>query len=92
MAPFLGVPRRIEHYVTTSTLSTTRPSAPAQGDMIATAINLSGNLCAVVQSVVPLQVGGGDKVFEVECVEYRGGRGTVRYIVDTRSGTVSQAR
>jgi hypothetical protein len=62
------------------------------GEMIATAINLSGNLCAQVVSVVPLKVGGGDKVFEVECVEYRGGRGTVRYILDTRNGSVAKAR
>ena len=31
----------------------------------------------------PLKVGDG-KVLEIECIEYRGGKGKVRYVVDAR--------
>lgn len=94
---FFGGPQttRTPNYVTSSPVSTGAPppSATSQsGEMIATAINLSGNLCASVQAVVPLKLGGGDKVFEVECIEYRGGRGTVLYVVDTRNGSVIKSR
>jgi hypothetical protein len=89
--------RRIIHLAILTALLGVSQSASSQGqrdvgEMIATAINLSGNLCAQVVNVAPLRVGGGDKVFEVECIEYRGGRGTVRYILDTRNGSVVKAR
>lgn len=68
------------------------PSTLESGEMIATLINLSGNLCARVQAVAPLKLGGG-RVFEVECIEYRGGLGgTVLYVVDTRNGSVIRSR
>lgn len=71
--------------------SSTTPAvslAPAKkqeyGEMIATAINLNGHLCAKVTRVQPLKVN--DSTFEVTCIEYRGGSGTVRYIVNTDTG------
>lgn len=54
------------------------------GETIATAINLNGLLCAKVTRVQPLKVN--DSTFEVTCIEYRGGSGTVRYIVNTDTG------
>ncbi len=62
-------------------------SADGNGEMIALAINQSGNLCAKVLSVAPLKIGDGQSVFEVVCVEYRGGSDTVTYLVDTRTET-----
>lgn len=50
---------------------------------IATIINLNGHLCASVTDVRPLQIK--DK-YEVTCIEYRGGSGTVRYILDAMKG------
>lgn len=51
-------------------------------EVIATMINLEGYLCAEVVSVRELQISG---VYEIICIEYRGGSGQVRYIVDARS-------
>jgi hypothetical protein len=51
------------------------------GETIATGLNLNGLLCARVVDVKPLRVSG--DVFEVTCIEYRGGTGKVRYIYDT---------
>ena len=74
-----------------------RPTAPTRemphtstiskdeaGEAIATVINLNGLLCARVLNVAPLQVSG--DVYEVTCTEYRGGTGTVRYIVNSDTG------
>jgi len=55
------------------------------GEVIATVLNLNGLLCARVVAVEPLQVSS--DAFEVTCVEYRGGTGTVRYIVNAADGT-----
>jgi len=55
------------------------------GEVIATVLNLNGLLCARVVSVEPLRVSS--DAFEVTCVEYRGGTGTVRYIVNAANGT-----
>lgn len=67
-----------------------QPSAPtlppqqaANGAELATILNLNGHLCARVVSANRLTVGGG-QVFEVTCVEYRSGSGTVRYQIDMR--------
>jgi hypothetical protein len=65
--------------------------ALANGEEVALQINLSGNLCAEVVSVSELSVGGGG-VFEVVCIEYRGGSSTVTYIIDTRDGRTSIVR
>ena len=54
-----------------------------QNEVIATAINSAGYLCARVVSAYP--VGGN---INVECVEYRNGKGRVRYRVDPNAGTV----
>ncbi len=60
------------------------PRQPAaNGEELATILNLSGRLCARVVSVNRLTVGGG-RVFEVTCVEYRGGSTTVNYRIDMR--------
>lgn len=56
-----------------------------RGEMIATVLNLNGLLCARVVAVEPLRVSS--DAFEVTCVEYRGGTGTVRYIVNASDGT-----
>lgn len=42
-------------------------------------INLTGNLCAKVVSVHKLEV---PDYYEVRCIEYRGGTGTVDYLVN----------
>lgn len=67
-----------------------RPTAPAlppqqaaNAEELATILNLNGRLCARVLSVSRLTVGGG-RVFEVTCVEYRGGSATVNYRIDMR--------
>lgn len=81
----------IEQQAEDSELSATAPDVgldPVKkqeyGEMIATAINLNGHLCAKVTRVQPLKVN--DSTFEVTCIEYRGGSGTVRYIVNTDTG------
>lgn len=55
---------------------------------VAGLINLNGHLCAKVENVQPLQMR--DQVFEVTCIEYRGGSGKVRYLVDGATGTASR--
>lgn len=57
-------------------------------EMIATVINLNGLLCATVTDVRKLQIAN---QYEVTCIEYRGGSGTVRYIVDFSKGTAFKA-
>ncbi len=57
-------------------------------EMMATLINMNGKLCAKVISVRRLAVN--PKVFEVRCIEYRGGDGTIDYIVDTNTGLVRE--
>jgi len=47
-------------------------------------INTNGMLCAEVVSVSPLKQ---KDVYEVRCIEYRGGTGTVDYIMNAREGT-----
>ena len=54
------------------------------GELIATAINLNGLLCAKVVSATPIAVQS--DVFVVTCIEYRGGRGRVEYIVNAKTG------
>ena len=70
------------------------PARPLSGDIsreeaIATLINLNGHLCARVVDMQQLQVR--PNTFEVTCVEYRGGSGRVRYIVDMNRGEVTPA-
>lgn len=60
------------------------PSKTESGETIATIINLNGLLCAKVTDVRPLRVQA--DVYEVTCIEYRGGTGTVRYIVNADTG------
>jgi hypothetical protein len=55
----------------------------SRNEVIATAINTAGYLCARVTSAYP--VGGN---INVECIEYRNGSGRVRYMVDPNAGTV----
>lgn len=54
-------------------------------EMLATFINLKGHLCAKVVKVAPLTQ---KDTYEVRCIEYRGGSGTVDYIVNVKSGQV----
>lgn len=54
---------------------------------VAALINLNGHLCAKPVDVRPLTVKQG--TFEVTCIEYRGGSGKVRYLVDASSGTAA---
>lgn len=58
----------------------------ANGEELATILNVNGHLCARVVSVNRLTVGGG-RVFEVTCVEYRSGSATVNYRIDMRQNT-----
>ena len=60
------------------------PQMEAYGEMIATAINLNGLLCAKVVNVRPLQVN--NDTFEVTCIEYRGGSSRATYIINTETG------
>jgi len=57
-------------------------------ELIATMINLNGDLCAKVTEVHPLQQ---PNIYEVTCIEYRGGTGTVRYIFDAVKRTAFKA-
>jgi len=51
----------------------------------ATIINLNGFLCAKVTDIRPLKVR--PDVYEVTCIEYRGGSSTKTYIMDAAKGT-----
>lgn len=55
--------------------------------LLATLINLNGMLCAEVISVTPLRTR--DR-YEVECIEYRGGRHRATYVVDVSRGAVEK--
>lgn len=57
-------------------------------EFIATMLNLNGFLCASVVETRPLQVA--DQL-EVTCVEYRGGSGRVRYILNRKTGVAFRA-
>jgi hypothetical protein len=54
-------------------------------EVVATAINSAGFLCARVTSMN--MVGG---TMYVDCIEYRNGEGRVSYSIDPNSGTVEQ--
>ncbi len=54
-------------------------------EMIAFVINVNGGLCAKVVQVNPLKL---EDTYEVRCIEYRGGTGTVEYILNAREGKV----
>lgn len=54
-------------------------------EMTAMVLNLNGLLCAKVVDIKPLQVR--PNVYEVTCIEYRGGSGTKTYIMDASKGT-----
>ena len=56
----------------------------SRNEVLASAINSAGYLCARVTSAVP--VGGNIKV---SCVEYRSGAGRVVYDIDPNAGTVT---
>jgi len=60
------------------------PSKQESAEAIATVINLNGHLCARVTNVAPLKVSG--SAYEVTCIEYRGGTGKVRYVVNADTG------
>ncbi|WP_420465582.1 hypothetical protein [Panacagrimonas sp.] len=72
----------------------TTPTAPAakaknnEGqspeEIAATLLNLNGHLCAEVQSIRRPE--SRDDLFEVQCVEYRGGKAQKAYMVDAASG------
>jgi hypothetical protein len=66
----------------------TQPQFEQAKDAVAGLINLNGHLCADIVDVKPLQVR--DNVFEVTCIEYRGGSGRVRYLVDGQKGLASR--
>lgn len=46
-------------------------------------INLNGHLCAQVTGVYKLEQ---QDIYEVECIEYRGGNGKVGYLVNLEQG------
>lgn len=48
-------------------------------------LNTNGLLCADVIDIRPLKVR--DNVYEVECIEYRGGQNRKTYIMDAAKGT-----
>jgi hypothetical protein len=57
----------------------------SRNEVIASAINSAGFLCARVVSAYP----AGSNI-NVDCVEYRSGNGRVKYSIDPKSGTVEQ--
>ena len=57
-------------------------------EQVATIINFNGFLCAEVTDVRPL---ASANTYEVTCVEYRGGSGTVRYILNALKGVAFKA-
>ncbi len=59
--------------------------AESAEEMMATFLNLKGQLCAKVLTVSKLSL---PDTYEVRCIEYRGGSGTVDYIVNVKSGEV----
>ena len=54
-------------------------------EMTALILNMNGLLCAEVVDIRPLKVRKG--TYEVECIEYRGGKGRKTYIMDAAKGT-----
>lgn len=62
--------------------------ADALLEKVATVINLNGHLCASVTDVRPLEI---QDTYEVTCIEYRGGSGEVRYLMNARKGTAFKA-
>lgn len=56
--------------------------------MTAFIINSNGHLCAEVVDIRGLAL---KDQYEVTCIEYRGGSGTVRYIMNARQGTAFKA-
>ena len=58
----------------------------SRNELVATAINSAGFLCARVTSLEP--AGGGELL--VDCIESRSGTGQVSYRIDANSGTVEQ--
>ncbi len=56
-------------------------------ELIAMMLNMNGLLCAEIVTVSRL---GNDRL-EVTCIEYRGGHGTVRYILDMNTGRAFKA-
>jgi hypothetical protein len=53
----------------------------------ATILNLNGLLCAKVVEIRPLEMAN---QYEVTCIEYRGGSGTVRYILNAATARRSK--
>jgi hypothetical protein len=59
----------------------------SRNEVVATAINSAGFLCARVTDMYP---SGGAII--VSCVEYRNGRGRVKYRVHANAGVVEEIR
>jgi len=57
-------------------------------EVAATILNLNGHLCAQVVEIRPLRI---QDQYEVTCIQYRGGSGRVRYILNARAGTAFRA-
>lgn len=54
-------------------------------EMTALILNMNGLLCAEVVEIRPLKVQ--KDTYEVECIEYRGGKVRKTYIMDASKGT-----
>jgi hypothetical protein len=52
-------------------------------ETMATFLNLDGHLCARALEIRALKI---ENQYEVTCIEYRGGSGTVRYIFNAKTG------
>jgi hypothetical protein len=59
------------------------PNSKETVEMVATGINLGGNLCATVTSILPLRTKGH---YEVTCIANRGGEARKSYTVDSNTG------
>jgi hypothetical protein len=76
---------KLASYITILALCFSSPSVAKDKllEEVATIINLNGHLCAEVTDVRPLEQAN---TYEVTCIEYRGGSGKVRYILDALKG------
>lgn len=69
--------------ITVSSMAVSGTLVDKFGGTMATIINLNGHLCATVTGIYPLKI---DNIYEVRCIQYRGGGSQVTYIVNALSG------
>lgn len=66
-------------------ISTFAMSNSEINEFTALVLNLNGLLCAEVTDIRPLKVG--KNIYEVECIQFQGGKSRKTYIMDAPNGT-----